>query len=46
MRSVRNTMSTSGTPSDTQDLWHRWWKDPSDPSVGEGLGRWERLPPT
>ena len=22
------------------------WEGPSDPSVGEGPGHWERLPPT
>ena len=35
-----------GTQGDTWDLWCYWWEGPSDPSVGEGLGRWERLPPT
>jgi hypothetical protein len=34
-----------GPPSDTRDLWRRWWEGPSDPSVGEGPGRKERLPP-
>ena len=35
-----------GPRGDTQDLWRHWWKGPSDPNVGEGLGRWKRLPPT
>ena len=35
-----------GPKSDTRDLWHRWWEGPSEPSVGEGPDRWERLPPT
>jgi hypothetical protein len=35
-----------GPRSDTRDLWRRWWEGPSDPSVGEGPRRWERLPPT
>ena len=35
-----------GPRSDTWDLWRRWWEGPSDPSVGESPGRWERLPPT
>ena len=34
-----------GPWSDTRDLWRRWWEGPSDPSVGNGLERWERLPP-
>jgi hypothetical protein len=34
-----------GPRSDTRDLWRRWWEFLSDPSVGEGPGRWERLPP-
>jgi hypothetical protein len=32
--------------SDTRYLWRWWWEGPSDPSVGEGPRRWERLPPT
>ena len=32
--------------SDIQDLWRRGWEGPSDPSMGEGPERWERLPPT
>ena len=34
-----------GSQSNTRDLWHRWWEGPNDPSVGEGPGRWEGLPP-
>ena len=44
MSGARNTMGTRG--SDTRDLWRHWWEGPYDPSVGEGTGRWERLPPT
>ena len=46
MRSARNTMGTRETRSDTRNLWRHWWEGPSDPSVGEGLKRLERLPPT
>ena len=35
-----------GPRSDIGDLCRRWWEGPSDPSVGQGPGRWERLPPT
>jgi hypothetical protein len=35
-----------GPRSDTRDLWRQRWEGPSDPRVGEGPGRWERLPPT
>jgi hypothetical protein len=43
IRSTRNTMDTRGTPEcHTSDLWRRWWEGPSDPSVGEGPGRWNR----
>ena len=45
MRSAQNTMAQGGPRSDTRVSWRHWWKDPSDPSVGEGLERWERLPP-
>ena len=34
-----------GPRSGTRDLWCRWWVGPSDPSVGGGPGRLERLPP-
>ena len=39
-------MAQGGPHSDTRDLWRRWLKGPSDPSVGDGTGRWERLLPT
>ena len=32
--------------SDTHDLWRYWWEGSSDPSVSEGPGHWECLPPT
>jgi hypothetical protein len=35
-----------GPRSDTKDLWCHWWEGPSDHSLSEGLGCWERLPPT
>jgi hypothetical protein len=31
--------------SDNRDLWRRCWEGQSDLNVGEGPGRWERLPP-
>ena len=41
---VPETLWAQGGPrSDTRDLWPRWWKGPSDPSVGGGPGLWERL---
>ena len=41
MRSAQNTMDTKVTTE-----WHprRWWEGSSDYSMGEGLGRWARLP--
>ena len=37
-------MDVRGSQSNTRDLRHHWWKDLSDPSVGEGPEHWERLP--
>lgn len=33
-------------PSDTQDVWHRWWEGRIDPLVDEGHEHWECLPST
>ena len=41
MKSAQNTMGIMGTPE-----WHPKLVGSSDSSVGEGPGRWERLPPT
>jgi hypothetical protein len=35
-----------GPLSKIRDLCRHWWEGPSDLSVGEGHGCWERLPPT
>jgi len=43
---LRTPRAQGGPRSDTWDLWRRGWEYPSDSSVDEGLGRWERLPPT
>ena len=43
---LKTPWAQGGPRSDIRDLWRRWWEGPSDPSVGEGPGRWERLPPT
>ena len=37
-------MDVRGSHSNTRNLRRHWWKGLSDPSVGEGPERWERLP--
>lgn len=37
-------MDVRGSQSNTRNLRRHWWKGLSDPSVGEGPERWERLP--
>ena len=34
-----------GPQSNTWDLWRHRWEGPSDSSIGEGAGCWQRLPP-
>ena len=45
MRSAKTPWAQGGPRGDTRDLWRCWWEGPSDPSVDEGPGRWERLLP-